>query len=353
MLHIVTSKSSAARALVVCVTIAGAGVTAGSRSLAQPFGSADVHGVVAGSYFVPASGSTPSSSVPSHYQHATVCADANGNGACDPGEPSASTDDDGAFFLPDPGAGGIVAEISTAATNSGHAVGQRVAFRAPAAQAVEGSMVVSPLSTEVARLMEADVIDYATARQKLATRLGVPADQVISDPNAIADAGIRTALVTESVILTNRFALAAKMADRHDTSTVTEAQHAAMNLERIPRYDHIFIIVLENKATSSIKNSPFAPKINAYLAGGNQFTSYFATGNPSEPNRVALASGDDFGIVDDSAWNCVPAGDVVDLPDDPLPAGLGPCTNVTNHNIKNKPNLLTAMSASRDDLEGL
>ena len=101
--------------------------------------------------------------MPSHYQQATVCVDANGNGACDPGEPSASTDDDGAFFLPDPGAGGIVAEVSTAATNAGHAVGQRVVFRAPAAQAAEGPMVVSPLSTEVARMMEADVLDYATA----------------------------------------------------------------------------------------------------------------------------------------------------------------------------------------------
>ena len=38
-----------------------------------------------------------------------------------------------------------------------------------------------------------------------------------------------------------------------------------MNLEGIPRYDHIFIIMLENKATQSIKNSIFAPHINEYL----------------------------------------------------------------------------------------
>ena len=104
--------------------------------------------------------------------------------------------------------------------------------------------------------------------------------------------------------------------------------------------------MLENKATSSIAGSPFAPKINAYLKSGNQFTSYFATGNPSEPNRVAVAAGDDFGITDDAPWNCVPAGDTADLPEDPLPAGMPPCTNPTNHNIKNKPNLLSAMSAA-------
>jgi hypothetical protein len=119
-----------------------------------------------------------------------------------------------------------------------------------------------------------------------------------------------------------------------------------MNLEAIPRYDHLFIIVLENKATSSIVGSPFAPKINAYLKDGNQFTSYFATGNPSEPNRLAVAAGDDFGITDDAPWNCVPAGDTADLPEDPLPAGMPPCTNPTNHNIKNKPNLFSAMSAA-------
>jgi hypothetical protein len=87
-----------------------------------------------------------------------------------------------------------------------------------------------------------------------------------------------------------------------------EAQLAAMNLEGIPRYDHVFLIVLENKATSSIKNSKYAPRINAYLNAGNQFTSYYSTGNPSEPNRLAIASADDFGITDDSAFNCYPSG---------------------------------------------
>ena len=51
------------------------------------------------------------------------------------------------------------------------------------------------------------------------------------------------------------------------------------------------------------QDNVFAPQINAYLDAGNQFTSYYATGNPSEPNRVAIAAGDDFGITDDNAWN--------------------------------------------------
>ena len=60
---------------------------------------------------------------------------------------------------------------------------------------------------------------------------------------------------------------------------------------------------------------------------------------PGLVNRAA-------GITDDAAWNCVPDGDAADLPEEPLPEGLPPCTNPTNHNIKNKPNLFSAMSAA-------
>ena len=77
------------------------------------------------------------------------------------------------------------------------------------------------------------------------------------------------------------------------------AQEAAMNIEGIPRYDHIFIVMLENKATNSIVNSPYAPNINQFLQAGNQFTNYYATGNPSEPNYTALGGADDFGITND------------------------------------------------------
>jgi hypothetical protein len=95
------------------------------------------------------------------------------------------------------------------------------------------------------------------------------------------------------------------MVGRRDipSQTMKQAQQAAMNLEGIPRYDHLFIIMLENKATSSIKNSPFAPKINSYLSAGNELTSYYSTGNPSEPNYTAVAAADDFGITDDENWN--------------------------------------------------
>src|SRR5262249_22015390 len=97
---------------------------------------------------------------------------------------------------------------------------------------------------------------------------------------------------------------------------------------------------------------------------GNQATSYYATGNPSEPNYTALGGADDFGIVDDAQWNCY-ASDANAPTDLPLPDNtqpglqsspfkLGP-TNSTcraaaqapdNHNSTARPNLFNAINAA-------
>jgi hypothetical protein len=317
-----------------------------------------VRGAVAGSYFVPPAGSTPSSTSASYYQNAKVCVDSNNNAICDPDEASTITDSAGTFFLHSLEAGPLAVEVSATSTNSGNSIIERVTFRAAQEQVAEGAanaghskaptpaaadVVITPLSSEVIRIMEADHIDYQTAKWTLAHRLNVPVDEVLKDPNQVSDSKFQNAILMESVILTNRFTLAARMADRHDAS-MKDAQQTAMNLESIPRYDHIFIIVLENKASASIKNSPLAPKINAYLNNNNQFTSYYATGNPSEPNRIAIAAADDFGVTDDNAINCIdsPANAMEDLP---LPAELAACSQSTNHNIKNRRNLMNALTA--------
>ena len=139
--------------------------------------------------------------------------------------------------------------------------------------------------------------------------------------------------------------------------TFQQAEQAAFNVEGIPRYDHIFIVMLENKSTQAMLNSAFAPKINGYLHAGNFAASYYATGNPSEPNYTALGGADDFGITDDSQWNCDATGPnaVQDLPvpdkTQPGPRELALRRNVhaeqgTNHNIMGKPNLFTAITAA-------
>ncbi len=251
-----------------------------------------------------------------------------------------------------------------------------------------GNVVLSPFSTEVVRLMEANGGDYQTEKQNLATRLSVPLTQVLADVNTLSGAN-QTALLREANVLSNRFAYAitkldhgdlypdalafpggnpelksmtgvtpatAIISDTRKPITFQQAQQAAFDVEGIPRYDHIFIVMLENKGTKTILNSPFAPKINAYLKAGNQATSYYATGNPSEPNYTALGGADDFGISDDSQWNCDATG--ANAPQDlPLPDKTQPglasspfaatCTQTAavNHNIVGQPNLFNAISA--------
>ena len=306
-----------------------------------------VRGVVAGTRFAPPAGTTPSRTSTAYFRHARVCFDANDNGACDPSEASALSDDSGSFVLTGAGRDAIVAEISRDEASAAVPGADRLVFRAaPDAAAASTPVAVTPLSTEILRLMEADRLPYKMARAQLAARLGISVGEAAGDPAIVTAPASRRAVLAEAVTLSRRFGLAATMVDRQPPMTMKEAQQAAMALEGIPRYDYIFIITLENKASSVMRQSPLAPHINAYLDAGNEFTSYYATGNPSQPNRIAVSSGDDFGVTDDDGWNCVPEGDTADLPEDGVPAGRSPCVNPTNHNLKHRANLFTAMTAA-------
>ncbi|MDB5880240.1 MAG: phosphoesterase, partial [Ramlibacter sp.] len=361
-------------------------------------GGTTISGVVTAASFTAGSPTEPTMAA-AYYQGAKVCVDANGNGVCDAAENPATTDSQGKFSLSVPANAALIADIGTSAVNtaSGTKVPSRNVLRASLAQVLEqsGGVVISPLSSEVMRLTEANGSTYATEKQNVATRLGVSLSNVLADVNAVSGAD-KSALLAESKTLDNRFTFAITKLDRGDLFpdalavaggdprlkgmggvtqatvpaadprtkiTFAQAQQAAFNVEGIPRYDHIFIVMLENKASSAIVNSPWAPKINALLRSGNQLTSYYATGNPSEPNYTALGGADDFGITDDNQWNCFATGAnaVQDTPEpDATRPGLAKSpftasanltsancgTNGVNHNIKNSPNLFNAMTAA-------
>ena len=356
--------------------------------------SVTINGVVTATSFTPGSATDPTI-VPAYYQGAKVCVDTNGNGVCDAAENPATTDANGKFALTVPADAALIADIGTTAKNStsGAAAASRDVLRASLDQVIEqagGSVVISPLSSEVARLMEANGTTYAVEKQNVATRIGVSLANVLADVNAVAGAD-QTALLAESKALDSRFTYAITKLDRGDLypdalavpggdprltglANVTQAtvpagadpraritflqsQQAAFNVEGIPRYDHVFVVMLENKGTKTILNSPYAPKINALLQSGNQLSSYYATGNPSEPNYTALGGADDFGITDDSQWNCDATGAdaVQDLPvPDNTQPGLASspfatsCTQAAavNHNIVGRPNLFNALTAA-------
>ncbi len=349
-------------------------------------------GVVTAAAFVPGSAQEPTFKA-GYWSGAKVCVDANNNGACDASENPVTTDAHGKFSISPSSSGALLADIPAGATNTadGSSNPSRLVFRASVGQLNEqgAGIVIGPLSSEVARQIDANGSDYATEKQNLATRIGVSTSNVLADSNTLTD-GAQAAVLREGNALSTRFRYAITKLDRGDlypdalavpggdpeltglsgvtpaTATTPEtrkpitfaqAEQAAFAVEDIPRYDSIFIVMLENKSTQAVFGSKFTPKINAYLAQGNNFASYYATGNPSEPNYTALGGADDFGITDDSQWNCDATG--ANAPEDlPVPdktqPGLGKspfaatCTQTVgvNHNIKHVPNLFNAMTAA-------
>jgi hypothetical protein len=323
--------------------------------------STTLSGVVAASGFVPGSTTGNPTLKPGYYQKATVFVDANGNGVLDSGEASTVTDASGKFTLTTTATGQLVADIGTSATNSatGAAVAGHLILRASAAQIADqgaGTIVISPLSSEAQRLVEANGTDYATEKATLVARMNGPAfnlgDAKFADPladvNGLSGATQYAALYQDNE-LTNRYTYATAKLDRKDmfpdnlavlggdprlaglsgvtltnsdgtkaTPTVptqkqapitfAQAQQAAFNVEGVPAYDNIFVIIEENKSTDVIVGNSRAVNINHILNNYGQLSTYYSTGNPSEPNYTALGGGDDFGIRDDNWFGCGAVG---------------------------------------------
>ena len=312
-------------------------------------------GVVASSAFVSGSKTGDPTFKPGYYAGATVCVDANANGKCDGSEATAKTDGSGHFSLTTGDSGQLLADIPASATNtaSGSAVSGHLILRASAAQvAFQGAdkIVISPMSSEVQRLVEANGSTFTTELGNLATRLSGPTFNqgsasigsldVLADVNTESGAN-QYALEYAYNALGNRYTYATAKFDRGDkypdalavaggdprlagvsgitagetipadtrqSITFAQSQQAAFNIEGVPAYDNIFVIMLENKSTDAVLGNTRAPQINALLSKYNQLTTYYSTGNPSEPNYTALGGGDDWGITDDNWFGCGAAG---------------------------------------------
>lgn len=308
--------------------------------------------------------------VPVAYQGAQVCVDVNDNGFCDAGEDSTVTAADGGFALTTSQSGPLTAVAGNTASyldpNSGSAIAvpQGMVLRAAPQQVqAAGLVVVSALSTEVLRLMEADGSSYSTAQENIAARLSlanspalpsdvsVTAAEVLSDLGSISDANALRALSFEEKALQNRAVAAAAMLDRGFVTAlgvdpvhkIQTAQAAAYAPENIPRYDHLFVVIFENHPNEVI-DSPLLTNFYNYLnTAGNRAANYFSTGDPSEPNYTAVASGDDWGITNDSGWNCMPANDTADAPTDVYNPLGGGCVDAASHNQKGRRNLFSAL----------
>lgn len=73
----------------------------------------------------------------------------------------------------------------------------------------------------------------------------------------------------------------------------------------IPRFDHMFLIMMENHGYPQVINNPNEPYLNSLIGNKkvNLATNYFAIGHPSLTNYLEIVGGSNFGIRSDNAPN--------------------------------------------------
>jgi phospholipase C len=69
---------------------------------------------------------------------------------------------------------------------------------------------------------------------------------------------------------------------------------------KLPRPQHVVVVIEENRSLKSMYGAAELPYINQLAGEGALLTDYYAIMHPSEPNYVALFSGDTQGVTDDS-----------------------------------------------------
>jgi phospholipase C len=74
---------------------------------------------------------------------------------------------------------------------------------------------------------------------------------------------------------------------------------AAAAPKQVPTFEHVVVVVLENKVRGSVLGNRAAPAFNALAAKNAVLAGYRGVTHPSLPNYLALVSGSTQGITDD------------------------------------------------------
>ncbi len=82
---------------------------------------------------------------------------------------------------------------------------------------------------------------------------------------------------------------------------IPQVLHAqASQAATLKKYQHVFVIMMENTSYASLIGNPNAPWINSAATTFGLATSYFGVAHPSQPNYIAATSGSTNGVIDDS-----------------------------------------------------
>lgn len=165
-------------------------------------------------------------------QGATACYDLNDNGACDTGEPGATTDADGKYsFSVDASAAGkhaVVAQVPATAIDkdTGAAIGAAIVLVSPpSGTSGAQSVFVSPLTTVVAHTAADNGITVAEASTRVQTQLELTVSPLadFTAANASADLGAAARSVGKVMVDTAKLAADANVPAAQAAKLVREA----------------------------------------------------------------------------------------------------------------------------------
>ncbi len=96
------------------------------------------------------------------------------------------------------------------------------------------------------------------------------------------------------------------------TPPIQQISNQSAKSSGIPKFDHIAIIVMENKPIESIVGSTNAPFINSLVQKYSLAGNYFAITHPSLPNYLAILGGSTFGINSDCSDCFINSNNLID-----------------------------------------
>jgi hypothetical protein len=87
-------------------------------------------------------------------------------------------------------------------------------------------------------------------------------------------------------------------------AATTLSAPALAGAPRLPRFDHVIVIVEENKSFEQLSDPALTPNFVRLAKTYGVANRFYGEVHPSEANYVALLGGDTFGIHDDDAFYC-------------------------------------------------
>jgi hypothetical protein len=90
------------------------------------------------------------------------------------------------------------------------------------------------------------------------------------------------------------------LGNRPSATSAPSASSTGGGATTLPALDSIYVIVLENQSLNDVTRTHSMPYLASLIARGAVATGYGAIAHPSQPNYLALFSGDTQGVTDDN-----------------------------------------------------